>query len=128
MEWNHIPVSYTHLDVYKRQVPPNYNFCISLETKKSHIFVNHQLHNDLQKYVNQKLISKYIYNIASEPGNVKQFYEKNQERITLAGFSACGGSLQRHYTSPPQCDPAPVSYTHLDVYKRQPSGLRTAVA
>ena len=29
-----------------------------------------------------------------------------QERILLAGFSACGGSLQRHDSSPTQCDPA----------------------
>ena len=29
-----------------------------------------------------------------------------QERILLAGFSACGGSLQRHNSSWPQCDPA----------------------
>ena len=29
-----------------------------------------------------------------------------QERILLAGFSACGGSLQRHNSSPSQCDPA----------------------
>ena len=27
------------------------------------------------------------------------------KRILLAGFSACGGSLQRHNSSPPQCDP-----------------------
>ena len=29
-----------------------------------------------------------------------------QKRILLAGFSACGGSLQRHNSSPSQCDPA----------------------
>ena len=27
------------------------------------------------------------------------------KRILLAGFSACGGSLQRHNSAPPQCDP-----------------------
>ena len=29
-----------------------------------------------------------------------------ENRILLAGFSACGGSLQRHTSIPPQCDPA----------------------
>ena len=29
-----------------------------------------------------------------------------QERILLTGFSACGGSLQRQISLPPQCDPA----------------------
>ena len=29
-----------------------------------------------------------------------------QKRILQAGFSACGGSLQRHDSSPAQCDPA----------------------
>ncbi len=28
-----------------------------------------------------------------------------EQRILLAGFSACGGSLQRYNPSPPQCDP-----------------------
>ena len=36
-----------------------------------------------------------------------------QERILQAGFSACGGSLQRHNSSPPQCNPARKAFNFL---------------
>ena len=30
---------------------------------------------------------------------------KARKNLATAGFSACGGSLQRHNSPPPQCDP-----------------------
>ena len=35
-----------------------------------------------------------------------------QERILLAGFSACGGSCKRHSSTPPQCDPCGAFLSH----------------
>ena len=40
-----------------------------------------------------------------------------QERIPLAGFSACGGSLQRHHSIPPQCVPARRAFYYIGEFE-----------
>ena len=78
-----ISVSYTHLDVYKRQV---YTFDISLYSKKN----------------NEKVQPKDGYSVKITLPVPKELLDDREKVKVVYGK-----------------DGSPVSYTHLDVYKRQ---------
>ena len=78
-----IPVSYTHLDVYKRQVRATLFACATDESK---------------------------------PILTGALFEVKEESISVV---ALDGYRLAIYRDVPQNHRLPVSYTHLDVYKRQ---------
>ena len=73
-------VSYTHLDVYKRQG-----------------------------------VGRALHRLADALVGVKLF--------TMTADNPRAGYVRRVYSSDEAAYPTPVSYTHLDVYKRQPASL-----
>ena len=75
-----IPVSYTHLDVYKRQLMT----CYDSENGKTFI-----------------LGRKYL--------ELERYFHKEIARVQAQWYGQQSGKGVKH----------PVSYTHLDVYKRQ---------
>ena len=94
------PVSYTHLDVYKRQLFTGTNPWAAVVEKVTTEFF------EVELGWNNKGVS-----IASVIGNGSMAGVSNVT-VEAPGFpSASAGE---------DCSGLPVSYTHLDVYKRQP--------
>ena len=103
------PVSYTHLDVYKRQARYLLMSCAMGQRLKPGLSFGHRL---LMGYD----ITDELFGIAiARPGYLEPFYTYGAMLTAIpcwATGTACGiiaGNIM----------PAPVSYTHLDVYKRQ---------
>ena len=89
-----MPVSYTHLDVYKRQVIVSNALHIVPQPEKALAEIRRVLKDD-----GVLIAPTFTHAGNSCPGKVKAFFMK------LAGFP-----LHSRWT---------FSYTHLDVYKRQ---------
>ena len=86
-------VSYTHLDVYKRQTLYRVGYQKQTEHKK-YIFVDGGMSDNIRPALYQ---AEYACDIAN------RMQEEKTETVTIAG----------------KCCESAVSYTHLDVYKRQ---------
>ena len=96
-------VSYTHLDVYKRQ---NVDFLGFIFYEKSPRFHLNHLSFDELKSINHK-------------GKVGVFVNESIEKI-IEIAERCGlNYIQLHGDEDENFILSPVSYTHLDVYKRQ---------
>ena len=116
---NHRAVSYTHLDVYKRQVQllPSHD-AVSLITVLPEQLQSPLLtaeweyrpvsYTHLDVYKRQLLHRRDA--LAFEGGTDRCLYGRNLEAIQKMGRYS-----DRYH---PECQ-RPVSYTHLDVYKRQ---------
>ena len=110
-----MPVSYTHLDVYKRQpIPPimplaTYEEAVGYERIK--VGYKQALRGQ-RKYTREAV----KYDLFREKNNVDLWRELKSSKYTPGPY---------HFTvitEPKRRDlsiPKPVSYTHLDVYKRQ---------
>ena len=123
------PVSYTHLDVYKRQEPPGARMRVALTGLTMAEYFRDQENQDVLLFID----------------NIFRFTQAGSEVSALLGRipSAVGyqptlatemGALQERITSTKkgsitsvQAVYVPVSYTHLDVYKRQGFTLTVAV-
>ena len=88
------PVSYTHLDVYKRQYGDSEDLCY--------------LGNTLGKY--------YFYDMADAVSDVYGFEQHREARKNSRAETVNMDEAPDAKKAP---DVIPVSYTHLDVYKRQ---------
>ena len=129
------PVSYTHLDVYKRQVRNtdvtlNHNTIniVKLQSYRhlvhgkrescvpTYICTNTELHNVLIiHFLLIYFVTLYVLTVNTKPYIVLRhhYYSVPTQEICLRIVSSC---IQLCLTS---YYPTPVSYTHLDVYKRQ---------
>ena len=117
MMFNAEAVSYTHLDVYKRQV--------LLGEIRSSIEEGYpkQTEKLVQQALSENISPQQILEEAMIPAmrNAGQLYKGNDIYIArilaAARFMRCGLDVLEPYLG--TCDT--VSYTHLDVYKRQVS-------
>ena len=93
------PVSYTHLDVYKRQL---YSIAAGLDACVGYVLTNCLVMESLWKHSSPCLL--YTSQQALQPPGRVQKRRRGAVQRAESGL--------RH-------SPCPVSYTHLDVYKRQ---------
>ena len=109
------PVSYTHLDVYKRQpiagLVITYVLCvelISMVTEKNNM-------HDIETFMFFKWIFKTFVAvfIVTNTFNITMAVFDMAQHIVSGAAGVIGGDTNIDVAE------APVSYTHLDVYKRQ---------
>ena len=120
--WPPVPVSYTHLDVYKRQ---------ALKTALDNLFNHPNVGPFIGKQLIQRLVTSnpspaYVARVAAAFNNngagvrgdlraVVKAILLDDEARSPAGLTQPGFGKLRE----PMLRFVPVSYTHLDVYKRQ---------
>ena len=113
-----LPVSYTHLDVYKRQTPINTpagtTVLSSIRLNGSLVYTTYQGGTTAQRfreYMGKQLIPSLEKDDVVIMDNMRSHHAKIvTELLDKAGIS---------YLYLPPYSPDSVSYTHLDVYKRQ---------
>ena len=105
------PVSYTHLDVYKRQGEDTFRKWEPLKNKFTGAF------SIAAFEVIVTGLAKNINNYHDTPESIEILQEKIKSVSLNPVFVENSGSGKRASTRLPHF--IPVSYTHLDVYKRQ---------
>ena len=123
-----ISVSYTHLDVYKRQTP-NYATihikCSSIADRKTKKHAEmYRIKEELKSFhIKKAYLSSKLYKIHlrlldnTHPASLEyylDFINRGIQQITYRTRITQANKLQKLIN-----DQLPVSYTHLDVYKRQ---------
>ena len=105
------PVSYTHLDVYKRQAPtlPWPSVCWSSLSRTS--LSSWARLSSIRTSSPVTLCCRYLLSCTLA---TKSTTEPRSSRLLISTWSPTGMSL-----TPKSNSTRPVSYTHLDVYKRQ---------
>ena len=119
------PVSYTHLDVYKRQVlmfistkrneTVAHHYTDNSRLALSNSSAHHQIGNDYALKISKALLGSCLYS-GLQKFNFRQ--RKSLWRITKKTRNRLVGQRLRYERFNEVGDEA-VSYTHLDVYKRQ---------
>ena len=132
-----LPVSYTHLDVYKRQVQEGFKKAVEKEVKsertKTELITNvsHDLKTPLTAIITYVNLLKQENITEEERNSYIQILDQKSMRLKeliedlFEVSKAANGTVVLH---PEEVDVVsllkqvhfePVSYTHLDVYKRQ---------
>ena len=122
---NIMPVSYTHLDVYKRQEQTLMDEHFLLKSGKSICFQHDLIDNNTKSL--EWWINKHNWYSNKE---VQDHLEKKRQMetgVTMKPHFFGGGQAERkrwmknvvYYKTPLMRRAHSVSYTHLDVYKRQ---------
>ena len=121
--FNHWPVSYTHLDVYKRQAKGNRggdeHYAFDAPTIEQYPFI------DLKAVPEHRLVMTGIYdlpwNITASAKLTLSSAPPLNEIVGWYNYDAPNTTLPRPVAldAPQTFGVKPVSYTHLDVYKRQ---------
>ena len=97
-------VSYTHLDVYKRQAEGMLRECIARGADRC-VLISGREFGGSDTFATSQIIAAGVNKVGVGP-----------EDIVLCGRQAIDGDTAQ---VGPQIAEKPVSYTHLDVYKRQ---------
>ena len=114
------PVSYTHLDVYKRQVR---SFIRELcDARGKTILISSHILSEISLLADD--IGIIDHGALLEEESLAELEQKSSKhiRFTLSDTAQAARILERNFHENHfsiQDDHSPVSYTHLDVYKRQ---------
>ena len=122
--WNHFsatgrtPVSYTHLDVYKRQVKESRGRLSYLTPDRTKPITARKLGDDFDKAAVLALLTQNANRAAEQTKAIPEY--------PAAAKKPSQGEKTAKTT--PADNTLPVSYTHLDVYKRQAQDIPGEIA